>query len=86
MGMSPCTWQPALPVLPPLAGDISYLTEQMLVRSFLSSFSSLTESLLGERIKFSFVVSLEENKTKCHLEKFLLLHPQGAERLPQDQD
>lgn len=25
MGMSPCTWQPALPVLPPLAGDISYL-------------------------------------------------------------
>lgn len=84
--MSPCTWQPSLPVLPPLAGDISYLREQMLVRSFLSSFSSLAELLLGERIKFSFVVSLEENKTKCHLEKFLLLHPRGMERLPQDQD
>lgn len=58
----------------------------MLVRSFLSSFSSLSELLLGERIKFPFVVSLEENKTKCHLEKFLLLHPQGMERLPQEQD
>lgn len=45
--MSPCTWQPALPVLLPLAGHISYLREQMLVRSFLSSFSSLTELLLG---------------------------------------
>lgn len=58
----------------------------MLVRSFLSSFSSLSELLLGERIKFPFVVSLEENKTKCHLEKFLLLHPQGMERLSQEQD
>lgn len=47
-------------------GDISYLREQMLVRSFLSSFSCLPELLLGERIKFSFVVGLGENKTKCH--------------------
>ena len=58
----------------------------MLVRSSLSSFSSLPELLLGERIKFSFVVSLGENKTKCHLEKFLPLHPQGLELLPRDRD
>lgn len=58
-------------------GDISYLREQMLVRSFLSSFSCLPELLLGQRIKFSFVVGLGENKTKCHLEKLLLLHPWG---------
>lgn len=49
----------------------------MLVRSFLSSFSSLLELLLGGRIKFSFVVSLGDNKTKCHQEKFLQLHPWG---------
>ena len=54
----------------------------MLVRSFLSSFSSLLELLLGERIKFSFVVSLGENKAKCHLEKFLPLHPRGWHRCP----
>lgn len=50
----------------------------MLVRSFLSNFSSLLELLLEERIKFSFVVGLGENKAICHLEKkFLPLHPQG---------
>lgn len=58
----------------------------MLGRSFLSSFSSLPELLLGEKNKFSFVVGLRESKTKCHLEKFLLLHPQGLELLPQDGD
>lgn len=37
-------------------------------------------------MKFSSVVSLEENKTKHHLERFLLLHSQRLELLPQDQD
>lgn len=39
--LSLCTW---------LAGRYSYLRKQMLLRSFLSGFSSLSELLLGERI------------------------------------
>lgn len=58
----------------------------MLVRSFLSSFSSLLELLLGERIKFSFVVGLGGEQNQMSPGEIPAVAPLGLAPLPQDWD